>query len=53
MMKGRKFEVWHIVSFIILGLYALFLVMPMFQLLRTSVVSADGRFTLEQFTKFF
>ena len=53
-MKQRKpMDVWQTISFVILGLYALFLVLPMFFLLRNSIVGPDGKFTLEYFQQFF
>ena len=53
MKQKRPMDVWQIISFVILGLYALFLILPMFQLLRNSVVGADGQFSLEYFREFF
>ena len=52
-MKKRKLDTWHIISFAILALYALFLVLPLFSLLRSSFVNDDGQFTLEFFQRFF
>ena len=49
----RKFEVWHVITLIFLALFALFLVNPMFGILRQSVFDSDGRFTFAQFEKFF
>ena len=53
MKQKRRMEVWNIISFVILGVYALFLILPMFQLLRNSVIGPDGNFTLAYFEKFF
>lgn len=53
MKQKRPMDVWQIISFVILGLYALFLILPMFQLLRNSVVGTDGGFSLEYFREFF
>ncbi len=53
MMAKRKLDVWHVISFVILGLYALFLVLPLFSLLRSSVINDNGQFTWEYFQKFF
>ena len=54
MMKAtRKLDTWQIISFVILGLYALFLVLPLFQLLRSSVINDEGQFTWEFFQRFF
>ena len=49
----RKFEVWTVVTWIFLAMFALFLVYPMYGILKQSVISKDGQFTLEQFVKFF
>lgn len=53
MKAARKMDVWQIISFGILILYALFLIWPMFSLLRSSVINDNGRFTLEYFERFF
>ena len=52
-MKKRKFEVWSAVTWIFLALFALFLVYPMYGILRQAVINKDGQFTFEQFAKFF
>jgi len=53
MTKKRKLEVWTVVSLVLLAAFLFFLVYPMFGLLKESVISPEGEFTLEQFTKFF
>ena len=53
MKATRKLDTWQIISFVILGLYALFLVLPLFQLLRSSVINDEGQFTWEFFQRFF
>ena len=53
MREKRKFEVWHVITWVMLALFALFLVYPMFGILRQAVFASDGHFTLEQFQKFF
>jgi len=53
MIAKRKLDVWQIISFVILGLYALFLVLPLFSLLRSSVINDQGQFTWEYFQRFF
>ena len=53
MKASRKLDAWQIISFVILGLYALFLVLPLFQLLCSSVINDAGQFTLEFFQRFF
>ena len=53
MKATRKMDTWQIISFVILGLYALFLVLPLFQLLCSSVINDEGQFTWEFFERFF
>lgn len=54
MTKGKKrLEVWTAVSIILLLAFVLFLVYPMFGLLKQSVIGADGQFTMAEFAKFF
>ncbi|MBR3251712.1 MAG: iron ABC transporter permease, partial [Erysipelotrichaceae bacterium] len=48
----KNFDVWKIVSAVILGLYVLFLIYPLVKLLYNAFFS-NGVFTLEQFQKFF
>ena len=52
MKATRKMDTWQVISFVILALYALFLVLPLFQLLRSSVVNEEGQFTWEFFQRF-
>ena len=49
----KKFEVWTVVSIVLLASFLLFLVYPMFGLLKQSVFSPEGEFTFAQFQKFF
>ena len=49
----RKPEVWSVITWIFLALFALFLVYPMFGILRQSVFDADGHLSFAQFEKFF
>lgn len=53
MIKHRKMDVWQVISFVILALYALFLIWPMLSLLRSSVINDEGQFTWEYFQRFF
>lgn len=53
MKAKRRLDTWQLISFGILALYALFLVLPLFSLLRSSVVNDEGQFTLEYFQRFF
>ena len=48
----KNFDVWKVVSVLILGLYALFLIFPLVKLLYNAFFF-EGNFTLEQFQKFF
>jgi len=48
----RKRDVWHIVSFGVLAVYALFLLYPLFRLLKESVM-VQGTFTMQAFKQFF
>lgn len=50
-VKPRK-DVWLVISVVILALYALFMIYPLFMLLRNAVVDSAGQFTLEHFVKF-
>jgi len=52
-IKKKKFELWTVVSLVLLALFLLFLVYPMFGLLKQSVMNEDGQFTLQEFVKFF
>ena len=53
MIAKRKMDVWQVISFVILILYALFLIWPMVSLLRSSVINDEGQFTWEFFQRFF
>ena len=52
-IQHRKFDVWNIVSITFLLLFIVFLVYPLFEILRQSVRDGNGNFTLSQFGKFF
>lgn len=52
-MKGKKFELWTIVSLALLAAFLLFLVYPMFGLLKQSVITPEGTFSMGEFAKFF
>lgn len=53
-MTGRKkFEFWSVLSALIFCVLLVFLVYPMFMLLRESVWTAEEGFTLKNFAKFF
>lgn len=54
MKKKRKFDFWVIASLVILGLYLLFMVYPLFKIVRQSVLDEKtGEFTMSYFIKFF
>lgn len=48
----KKRDIWKIVSFAVIALYAIFLLYPLFTLLKQSVYS-NGHFTLDAFKTFF
>ena len=50
--KKKRMDVWSGMSLVILAVYALFLIYPLFRLLMESVTK-DGNFTFEYFVKFF
>lgn len=52
-VKKKKFELWTVVSLVLLATFLLFLVYPMFGLLKQSVITPEGQFSLAEFTKFF
>ena len=49
----RKVNVWNISSVILLLLCLLFIVFPLFNILKNSIYMGDGQFSLEYFRKFF
>lgn len=49
----KKFEVWTVASIVLLCTFLLFLVYPMFGLLKQAVVTPEGELTLAEFSKFF
>lgn len=53
MLIKRRFDPWIIVSLVILGLYILFLVYPMINVAKMSVVDSGGKLTLKYFVQFF
>ena len=52
MTNTKNRDVWKLISIIVIILYALFLIYPLFQLLKESVI-VDGSFTLKNFIEFF
>lgn len=53
MATKKRFEVWTVVSLVILALFILFMIYPMFGLLKQSVLSDEGSLTFDQFKEFF
>lgn len=53
MKKTKKPDLWVVVSVTILCAYLLFLLYPMLNLLKQSLYTKDGAFTMEYFQKFF
>ncbi len=53
MKKTKKLDMWVMVSIAILCAYLLFLIYPMLNLLRQSVLTKAGEFTMEYFQRFF
>ena len=53
MAGKKKFELWTVVSIAMMLAFLLFLVYPMFGLLKQSVINPDGTFSFQQFVKFF
>ena len=53
MKQKRTIDVWKVLSLSILGLYFLFLIWPLFNILKGSFTNAAGEFTFEWFAKFF
>lgn len=53
MEKTRRFDMWSVLSILLLGMFVLFLIYPMLGLLRQSVLNPQGKYTLEYFQRFF
>lgn len=51
--KMIKFESWTVITVTFVCIFALFLLYPMFGILRQALFSKDGFFTLNEFFKFF
>lgn len=47
-----KRDVWTIISLMLLGLFILFMIYPLFILLKNSVINNEGTFTIDYFVKF-
>ena len=53
MRQRRKFEIWSVISILLLACFLLFFVYPICTLLRQAFVNEGGKFTVENFVKFF
>ena len=54
MLKKRsRLEVWNIIAYAILALYLIFLVFPLYKILKTSFVQTDGSMGWGNFKRFF
>jgi iron(III) transport system permease protein len=53
MKKRKAFDIWTFLSFLTLGIYALFLIYPLAMILRGSFTNQEGAFTLQWFEQFF
>ena len=53
MKTKKKIELWTVVSLVLLAAFLLFLVYPMFGLLKQAVITPEGEFSLREFAKFF
>ena len=49
----RKFELWTVVSIVLLTVFLVFLVYPLFGLLKQSIYNQDGQLSAENFYRFF
>lgn len=53
MGQRKRFDIWFLITIAFLVLFALFLVYPLLGILRQSVINPEGKFTLDEFVKFF
>ncbi len=54
MIKNKfKFDIWSVISTVVIGLYALFLLYPLFQILNGAFAGDNGGFSLGAFETFF
>jgi len=52
-LQKSKTDIWKVYSFVIIGLFLLFLIFPMGSMLRQAVLDSEGNFTIEHFQRFF
>lgn len=53
MSTHKKTNPWLLISIIVFGIYLLFLIYPMFNIAKTSVMDSEGKLTLKYFIQFF
>ena len=53
MARRKMFDIWTVVYLAVFAAYVLFLLYPMYSILRNSVIGEAGGFSLEWFVKFF
>lgn len=51
--QKKHFSIWTVTSLVILALFLLFIVYPLFNTMKNSVIGEDGSLTLQYFQKFF
>ena len=49
----KQFELWHLVTVAITLVYIIFLIVPLFSLLKESVVMEEGKISFQYYTRFF
>ena len=52
-MKKNRLDGWFLIQILLIALFLFVLVYPLFGVLKQSVIMEDGRFSFEQFQKFF
>jgi iron(III) transport system permease protein len=51
--KRSRLEIWNLIAYLIVALYLIFLIFPLFKILRSSFVVSDGTTGLGNFKRFF
>lgn len=51
--KRSRLEVWNLIAYLIAALYLVFLIFPLFKILRSSFITSDGSMGLGNFKRFF
>jgi len=52
-LKKHKFDVWTVISLVIMATFVLTLLYPMIKIFRLAVIDSNGHFTLQNFITFF